>query len=230
MKRMKLFYLTLGILLISSCNQASSLPTQSATEPQPEPMTLLSTATSEAQIPADWATYSSQQCEYVISYPSEMQLTKQNPYSELLSFQTANPDDGARNFLYVSVVAPEIQNLVKAGVYNHEVYNYDPAATEILVNMQVGESKSVHASPNMDSGFTFLRKPDTTIDDLTAQAYENARPWEFPEGTKEIRYILSRNGCVYLIGGYMDTTGSNQPGAITADLFHQIIGTVQLMP
>ena len=221
MERLKLFGIILGILLSSGCNPAPSLPTPDATTPQAEPTT---------SIPAGWTTRTSQQCEYSISYPSEIEVTDQNPYSRTFGFKPADPDGGSRNFIYVSVIAPEIQDKVKAGIYSSDVYNYDPAATDIMLNMQVGESKSVHQSPDMASGFTYQRQPDTTISGYTAQTYENAQPWEFPPGTKEIRYYSSVNGCAYLIGGYMDTTGSNQPGAITEDLFHQIVATVQLMP
>lgn len=230
MKRIDLLYIVLGMIFISGCSRAASLPAPGATTPQVAPTTLLSTATGEAPIPAGWTTHTSQQCEYAISYPSEMVVTYQNPYSQTFGFKPANPDEGARNFIYVSVIAPEIQNMVKGGIYKSDVYNYDPAATDIMLNMQVGEVKSSHSNPDMASGFTYQRQPDTMISDHTAQAYENVQPWEFPRGTKELRYYSSLNGCTYLIGGYMDTTGSNQPGAITEDLFHQIVATVQLMP
>jgi hypothetical protein len=240
MNRIWVFYIILGILLISGCNQATSLPTPGATMPQAAPTEQLSATTNEVlipiantregQVPAGWATHTSQQCEYAISYPSEIEVTDQNPYSQTFQFKLANPDEGARNFIYVSVIAPEIQNMVKAGIYSNDVYNYDPAETDTLLNMQVGESKSLREDMNVESGFTFQRQPDAMISDHTAQTYERVQPWEFPGGTKEIRYYLTLNGCTYLIGGYMDTTRSNQPGAITEDLFHQIIATVQLMP
>jgi hypothetical protein len=198
--------------------------------PTPVPTTPLFTATSEALIPAGWATHTSQQCEYAISHPSEMQVTGQNRYDWTLGFNLANPDEGARNFIYVSVIAPEIQIMVKQGIYLNDVYNYDPANTEILLNMKVGDSKPVHKDPNLAPWFTYQRQPDTLISGHAAQTYENVWPWEFPGGTKEIRYYLSLNRCTYLIGGYLDTTGSNQPGAITEDLFHQIVATIQLMP
>lgn len=186
----------------------------------------------EAPVPDGWATYvsASPQCGYAISYPLELQVTEQTPYSQTFGFNLAESDAGARNFIYVSVITPEIQNMVNQGLYNHDVYNYDPMATEILLTMQVGESKPVHQSPSVESGFTFERTPDTQIGSHTALTYENLQPWEFPSGTKEIRYYLSLDGCTYLFGGYMDTTQSNQPGAITEDFFHQIIATIQIMP
>lgn len=198
--------------------------------PTESPAASVPTATSEALMPAGWVTHTSQQCGYVVRHPVEMQVQSQTPYSDLLVFNLSNSDEGARNFVYVSVIAPEIKLMAEQGVYNHDVYNYDPAVTETLLNMQVGESRPVHASQNVASGFTYKRQPDTMINGHIAQTYENAQPWEFPVGTKEIRYYLSLNDCIYLVGGYVDTTGSNQLGAITEKLFHQIVATIQVMP
>ena len=187
---------------------------------------------SQTPVPATWVTYNnaSQQCGYEISYPPELQVTEQTPYSQTFGFNLPDSDAGIPNSIYMSVVTPEIQKMVEDGNYNHDVYNYDPAAIEILVNMQPGESKSIHPAPVMETGFTFERKLDTQISGHNAQTYENIHPWEFPRGTKEIRYYLPSDGCIYLIGGYVDTTQSNQPGTIMEDLFHQIIATVQVMP
>lgn len=154
-----------------------------------------------------------------------MQVTSNGSHSRILGFELPNPDQGARNFVYVSVIPMDLQPTP-----DEVVYNFDPAEAEILLNMQVGESKSVRELPNGEAGFTYQRQPDTMISGRAAQTYENVQPWEFPGGTKEIRYYLSLNGCTYLIGGYLDTTGSNQPGAITEDLFRRILATVQLMP
>jgi len=220
-----------GLLLAVSvgCSPVSTQPseqhTPSTTEPQAVPTTSLPTATSEALIPDGWVTHTSQRCEYTISHPAEMQVTNNGPHSRILGFELPDPDQGARNFIYVSVISPDLQVNPDEGVYN-----YDPAVAEILLSMQVGESKPVHEDPNTAPGFTYQRQPDAPISGHAAQTYENVQPWEFPGGTKEIRYLLSLNGCTYLIGGYMDTTGSNQPGAITEELFKQIVATIQLTP
>jgi hypothetical protein len=217
------------MLVITGCSQVPSVSVPDAADGEASPEPAAPTEGAPAAVPAGWATHTGQQCEYAISYPSEMQVTDQNMYSPLINFQVANPDSGARNFIYLSVVTPEMQEKVAAGDYLADVYNYDPAATDTLLSLQVGESRSAHPAPAMESGFTYQRLPDTTLGGVTVTAYENAQPWEFPPGTKEIRYHVSLNGCTYLIGGYMDTTGSDQPGAITEDLFHQIMATVQLM-
>lgn len=204
--------------------QPLSQPAPVATNTQAA-ATSLPTATSEATIPAGWATYTSERCEYAIDYPPEMQVTSNGTYSRLLDFKTANPVERTPNFIYLSVIDQDIQSLGEEGVYN-----YDPGGAEILLNMQVGESQSLSGVPNLADYFTYQRQPDTMISGYVAKAYQNLQPWEFPAGTKENRYYLSQNGCMYLIGGYLDTTGSNQPGAITEDLFNQIIATIRLMP
>jgi hypothetical protein len=227
---MKPFFAILGILVIAGCSPVPSVSAPGADAPGAAPTTLPAWDAPAAAIPAGWATHKGEQCEYAISYPPEMQVTDQNAYSQLINFPVADQDAGARNFIYVSVVTPEIQEKVSAGNYLADVYNYDPAATDTLLSMQVGESESAHPAPAMESGFTYQRQPDATLGGFTVMTYENAQPWEFPPGTKEIRNYASLNGCTYLVGGYVDTTGSDMPGAINEDLFQQIMGTVQLTP
>jgi hypothetical protein len=192
---------------------------------QPTPTTPSPTATGEAIIPAGWMTAASQHCEYALSYPADMQIWDEGAYSRTFGFKLTNPDEGARNFVYVSVIIQEFQSLGE-----ESIYNYDPTEADLLLNLQVGESRSLRDDPQVAPWFSYQRQPDTVISGYAAQTYENVQPWEFPAGTKEVRYYLSLNGCIYLIGGYLDTTGSNQPGAITEDLFHQIVATVRLMP
>ena len=221
-------YLLLAVSVgcVPATTQPSEQPTPGSTKPPPTARTPLATATSEALIPAGWATHSSgQRCSYAISYPSDMQVTDQGTYSQIIGFTLANPDEGARNFVYVSVIDQEIQSTGEEGVYN-----YDPTEADILLNMQVGESKAVREVLDLAQWFTYQRMPDTPIAGHAAQTYVNVQPWEFPSGTKEIRYFLSLNGCTYLVGGYLDTTGSNQPGAITEELFDQIVATIGLGP
>ena len=219
-RRLVLLSLFLGGL--AGCAPAGTPPVAPAT---PQPVLMPSPAASpEATLPSGWDTYVNQgQCGYAISHPSDMQGASQGTYSWILNPVTGEPSDGPfPNFVYVSVIPDGFQG--QAG----EVYNYDPAAAETLLNLQVGEGKSLHDNPNVAQGFTYTRLPDTTLNNQVAQTYENTQPWEFPAGTKEIRYFLQANGCTYLIGGYMDTTGSAQSGAMNEDRFNQIITTFRI--
>jgi hypothetical protein len=96
--------------------------------------------------------------------------------------------------------------------------------------MQVGESRSLREDTNLAPSFAYTRLPDTALGGQAAQTYENTQPWEFPQGTREIRYYLQGNNCTYLIGGYLVTVDSGQTGAIDQALFDQIIATFRLAP
>ena len=182
-------------------------------------------APAEATLPPGWETYASQgQCGYAISHPADMQMTSQGTYSGILGTSASESDGPVLNFVYISLIPEGFQG--EAG----EIYNHDPAATETLLKMQVGESKPLHDNLNAAQGFTYTRLPDTTLSDQSAQMYENSQPWEFPTGTKEIRYYLQGNGCTYLVGGYMDTLGSSQTRAMDEKLFDQIMTTFHLKP
>ena len=174
-----------------------------------------------ATVPTDWVTISNDgQCGYSISYPPTIQSASQGRYSWLLNPAEADPSGQIRNFIYVSVI-PDGFDTSKDEI----LYNYDPAEMGTLLEMQVGESRSLREDPNTAPWFTYTRVLDTLIDSQVAQTYENIQPWEFPLGTKEIRSYLRANGCTYLIGGYMATVGSGQTGAIDEELFRQIITT-----
>jgi hypothetical protein len=153
-----------------------------------------------------------------------MDVASQGTYNWLLNYPGTEPNGPYPNFVYVSVIPADFQG--GAG----EIYNYDPAETQTLLNMQVGESRALREDPTIAPSFTYTRLTDTTLGNQAAQTYENTQPWEFPPGTKEIRYYLQAQGCTYLIGGYLSTVGSGQPGAIGEELFDQIIASFRLAP
>jgi hypothetical protein len=178
-----------------------------------------------------WETHSASAdqggCGYALDHPSDMDATSQGAYSWTLSRTATEPSGPVPNFIYISVIPDGFsQSDSESGV----IYNYVPDETQTLLSMQVGESRSLRENLNIDSGFTFTRLPDTALGGQAVQAYENDQPWEFPPGTKEIRYYVQGNGCTYMVGGYMATVGSGQAGAIDEDLFDQIIATFRLAP
>jgi len=161
----------------------------------------------------------------MIDHPSNMDVASQGTYSWLLSPTAAEPSGPVPNFVYISVIPDDFQ----PGA-DEIIYNYDPVETRTLLSLQVGEGKSLREDPILTDWFRYTRLPDRSFVDQTAQTYENTQPWEFPLGTKEIRYYLKANGCTYLIGGYLSTVGSGQVGAIDQELFEQIIDSFRLAP
>jgi hypothetical protein len=162
-------------------------------------------------------------CGYVIDHPAGMEGVSLDTHSWTVSPTAAESGGPVPNFIYVSVIPDDFQN-----DGSEIIYNYDPVETRTLLDMQVGEGRSLRDDPNLASWYTYTRLPDTALGGDTAQAYENEQPWEFPLGTKEIRYYVQGNGCTYLIGGYMATVGSGQPGSIDQGLFEEIIATFRL--
>jgi hypothetical protein len=212
----RLVILSLLFGAVVGCAPAGTQPVDPTAPPPPV----------EATLPSGWETYTSQeQCGYIISHPSDMEGASHGTYSWILSRTATEPSGPFPNFVYISVIPDDFQS-DESGV----IYNYVPAETEALLNMQVGESSSLRDDPNIAPSFTYTRLPDTTLSSQTAQTYENTQPWEFPPGTKEIRYYLQANGCTYLIGGYFATVGSGEPGAINEELFDEIIAAFQVNP
>ena len=194
--------------------------------PQSTPPVTVPTPT----VPPGWERHAASanqgQCSYAIDHPSNMDVINQGKYNWLLSPTAAEPSGPIPNFVYISVIPDDFQ-----GGEDGSIYNYDPTESQTLLGMQVGESRSLRDfDPNLAPWFTYIRLPDTALDNQTAQTYENTQPWEFPLGTKEIRSYLKANDCTYLVGGYMATVGSGQPGAIDEELFDQIVATFRLTP
>jgi len=216
---------TLLIEATQPVDQATPTPLIEATQPG-----ALTTPTLpvEATLPSGWGTYTNQgQCGFAISHPANMEMDGESngTYSWILRHTITEPTGIDPNFVFVSVIPGDFQG--GPGV----IYNYDPATTETLLSMQVGESRLLYDDPNLANfapWYTYTRLPDTTLSNQTAQTYENTQPGEFPLGTKEIRYYLQGNGCTYLIGGYMATVGSGEPRAISQELFDEIIATFQV--
>lgn len=217
-----------GLLLfgvVGCASQGQAKPITPTEQPE-KPTEILPTATATSAEPtaeataSEWETYTNPGFSYSIRYPSGMAGSDNGSYSWTLAKTPTNPEDVTRNFIYVSVIPVDFKG------EDGEIYNYNKPETDILLNMQVGESKSLREDTT--KGFTYTRKPDTTISGQPAMTYENTQPWEFPAGTKEIRYYLQTDAYTYLIGGYVDTTGTNQPGAITEELFNEILATFQV--
>lgn len=210
--------------IVAGCTP-QAMPAAPATEPVlPTAETSIPTQTllPEPSLPAGWQTYTAEgQCGYSIGHPADLLGASQDAYSWLLSPAQPDPAGTVRNFVYVSVIPDTLQG-------GEIIYNYDPTEADTLRNLQVGESRAVREQIDLAQWFTYTRLPDVTLNNQPARAYENTAPWEFPTGTREVRYYLEAGGCTYLTGGYLDATGSNPAGSINQDLFNQIVATFRM--
>ena len=229
--QLRLALVMVGLLLVGAtgCQQGGQATPTPSTLPSPTPspstpIAVLPTVTAEAIVPTGWETHTNPRFHYSISYPPDMEGTDSGDYSWTLGMKLANPNEGARNFVYLSVIPAGFQS------GGGDIYNYNTAEADILLNLQAGESKSLREGLDSAARFSYTRLPDMILNGQTAKVYESIQPWEFPQGTKEIRYYVQTEAYTYLLGGYLDTTGSDQPGAITKELFDQIIATFRVAP
>jgi hypothetical protein len=109
-----------------------------------------------------------------------------------------------------------------------DIYNDNTPEAERLLSLALGERQALHEGLAAE-GFTCTRQANTVIGVQAAKPYVSVQPWEFLEGTKEIRYYLQTEAYLSLLGGYVDTTGSNQEGPIDEVLFNQIVATFRLL-
>jgi hypothetical protein len=234
LKRMASTAAIIAMTLVSSvaCTQAGGQATAQPTQPPAAPTTQAppaATATSvqptpATNIPAGWQTHRNETHGYSISYPAELELQPNGDLSVTIGNPTGEPAVGPASFIYMSAIPKGFEG--SAG----DIYNYDPAQAERLLNMQVGDSKSLsEGNPDLDRFFTYMREPDTQIAGNSALTYTNPDPWEFPPEVKEVRYYLQTDAYTYLLGGYItESDPSAQAGFITEALFNQIIATFQV--
>lgn len=176
---------------------------------------------SDAYIPDNWQTYKNEQFNYSLSHPKEFQVTQSSANGIMIAKSSKVPDNGPVNFVYVSVI-PSNYPEGESG----KIYNYRAPIIQQLEQMSIGESKIVTDNKTQAEWYAYFREQDTKISGFTAKKFINTKPWEFPSGVREIRYILTQGDNLYLIGGYLDAKGS--PYFISEDQFNKIIGTVKL--
>jgi hypothetical protein len=106
-------------------------------------------------LPASWETFTNEgQCGYAISHPGEMDLISMTTNSWNIIFTSTEPRGPDPNFVYVSVIPDGFQG------GPGEIYNYDPAATENLFKLQVGETGPLYDIPAVASWHVYTRLPD----------------------------------------------------------------------
>lgn len=196
----------------------TSISTSAPTITQP-------TITNSTQTPTastNWEAYTSQEFGYSISFPREFEATNNGKNSISLAKKSDEPGRGPLNFIYLGVIPKGFQS------GGGDIYNFNTKEFNVLINMKVGEIKSLREGfndPGLEKAFSYTRLPDTKLGGLTAKTYVNTNPWEFPRGTKEYRYYVDKGNNTYLVGGYIEGKDFPQVYYISENLFQQILQT-----
>ncbi len=165
-------------------------PTTPSTPPSPEP----SSASSELE-----PNYTDPDFGYEIYIPNSMTSEKQSDYSKLFYPKEQPLGAGPTNFIYVSVVTPDKRDALG------DVYNYNAEQFNKLIALtNIGDSVNLASGdvPDLGDWFTYTLVDEVSFNSGRAKVFENTRPWEFPAGTTETRFIFDSNENVYLLGYY----------------------------
>lgn len=162
---------------------------------------------------------------FTLSLPSNFIVEKNGQFSRLYYKENSQTGTGPRNFLYISVIPKGKENV------EGEIYNYNQKDLNILQKLEFGKSAVMGDAEenNLAEYFTYTRIEGAMMGGYGATAFINKKPWEFPSGTTEYRYVIPFEQATYLVGAYT-SVGSSSYGSITKEEFDEVIKNLRLKP
>ncbi len=162
---------------------------------------------------------------YTLSLPSNFIVENNGQFSRLYYKKESQTGAGTRNFIYISVIPKGKENA------EGEIYNYNRKDYEVLKKLEEGKSAIMGNAEinNISEYFTYTRIDGAMIGGYGATAFINKKPWEFPGGTTEYRYIIPFEQAIYLVGVYTGTDSSST-AAISKPEFDEVIKNLRLTP
>ncbi len=161
---------------------------------------------------------------YTLRLPDGFVEEENGEWSRLYFKKSDEPGAGPTDMIYVSVVP------VGVVIGEGEIYNYSAKVTDTLRRLKQDEQVVVSEGiPDLTQYYTYTRTGDRMLGGYGAQAYVNEKPWEFPEGTVERRYLVFFAQATYLVGSYSgaDTVS---PYFLTDSEIENIISTITFSP
>lgn len=166
------------------------------------------TSASPTESPGMEPNYTDPSFGYSLYIPEGFVPEKQSDYSTLFYPSEQPQGPGPANFIYVSVVSPEMRE-TEGEVYNYSPRHYDKmkeiSNTGASVNLAEGDA------PDLSEWYTYTLASVEDINGLQFKNYENTKPWEFPAGTTENRFIHDTGTYIYIVGYY---TGGDSASAV----------------
>lgn len=227
--------LALVALMLAACQPAAAtvapVETQSpaATDLPAEPTAVAPTAavptaaptaeSSVPQVPEGWNVFTDAANGYAVAYPPAWEICQEQAASRIFCEIQAVPEGmGLPLRMYISVIPQDATN------ENFEIYNFfPPARVREFMALQVGESLLKEPQVMAPDFFSYTRLPDRMVAGWNALVIENAKPWEFPAGTKDRVVFIVTEGDIYMIGMYYQTPEQ-------LEMFEQALDSFQFVP
>jgi hypothetical protein len=190
-----------------------------------EPETTPSPPANNNNIPSDWRTYENELGYRIKMPPNILVDTNVGEGSIHLIPDVDSGEFGPANFIYISVIdRKNIKN-------DHRVYNYNYEQFLELMKLNIGQEKSIIPKQNRVQGynewFIYERLENVIINGLEARVFINRKPWEFPLGVAELRYVIPQDQTIYILGGYYG--GDVSYATITRSDLRKILSTFRII-
>lgn len=170
-------------------------------------------------------TYLDDKFGYSFTLPKGYKTEQQGEYSILILPDQKIVGVGPTNFIYISVVTPEMKD------NTGEVYNYNPDHYKKLITLNgVGQSVNLAEDdlPQMKDWFTYTLASIEDLDGGKVKNFENLKPWEFPNGTTENRFIYDTGTNIYILGYYTGGDSTAKENSIDPRIAFQIIKSFKI--
>lgn len=205
MRKLLLVVLLIATILIVSDNlMPDNLPIKT---PVPSPITQEPQSPDESlgivYVPEGWKLYSDSSLGFRISYPEAMEFEENGDFSVLFMPAESPAGQGQPTFFYVSVIPASQTNA------EGEIYNYRREDFERLNTIALNESTSLTENRELDQWYSYTRLPDRQIAGRVAKQFANLKPWEFPAGTTETRYLFENGDNGYIVGAYFQENNAS---------------------
>lgn len=173
-------------------------------------------------VPDGWQMYENNALQISFAHPKEYEIEKNGEYSILVK-PPENKNYPASNtrFFYVSVVPSELLRDETA-----QVYNYSSSFHKKLLEIPVGEIRNLSDNEGQKEWYNYERDTDTIFNGKTVRVLINRRPWEFPNGTLEYRYVFELSDKTVIAGAYVE--GGQSDTFLTLPVLEKIMNTFSI--
>lgn len=205
-----LLVITILIFRVTNSAQDQNLSKDTSTTPISSPVT----------VPKGWKSHEIK--GVMFGAPETFAVETNGEYSVLAIPKENNQYKvGNARFFYVTVIPNNMSN-DELGNF----YNYNATFHNKLLSIPVGEIRNLSDLDGQKDWYTYERAGDENINGETAKVFINQRPWEFPHGTWEYRYIFELPEQTVLAGAYID--GGLSDAEFTLPLLQEIIKTIEI--
>ncbi len=169
--------------------------------------------------------YTDPEFSYSIKLPAGYKVESEGKYSKIFLPESVTEGVVPVNFIYVSVVTPDMKESVG------EIYNYNPDHFKKLIALKnVGESVNlVDSVPDLAEWYTYKLVGEENIDNSKVKNFQNNKPWEFPGGATENKFIYVTASNIYILGYYTGGDSVAQKSRLDPSLTSSVIKSFKVL-